>query len=164
MAQFLMTRGRRHIAFVGHAGIEDTRMLGRYDGIVAACGSAGAPTPRHYEIASDPGTGAGGEIVSMILREAPDTEAIVFAGHQVAAGAIIYARGVGIDVPGRVAIASFGDSPITRWISPTLTTIRFPLRETGAEAGRLMLARLRGEALKNRSVRLGFEIVQGESA
>jgi LacI family gluconate utilization system Gnt-I transcriptional repressor len=164
LTQFLLNQSRRTLAFVGHSGIDDTRMTSRFNGMVAACASAGAPVPAYYEISSGPGTGAGGEIVSAILSEAPETEGIIFAGHQVAAGAIVYARDVGIAVPDRVAIAAFGDSPISRWITPTLTTMRFPLRETGMEAGRLLLARLNGTEIKTRSVRLGFEIVRGESA
>jgi DNA-binding LacI/PurR family transcriptional regulator len=82
----------------------------------------------------------------------------------VAVGAIRYALDVDIDVPDRVAIAGFGDSPIARWISPSLTTVRFPVRETGVEAGKLMLERLQGRRPKQRSVRLGFEILSRESA
>jgi LacI family gluconate utilization system Gnt-I transcriptional repressor len=92
------------------------------------------------------------------------TDAIIFAGHQVAVGAIRYALDLKIDVPGRIAIASFGDTPIAQWVRPSLTTVRFPNRETGVEAGRLMLERLAGRMPPQRSIRLGFEILGRESA
>lgn len=63
-----------------------------------------------------------------------------------------------------LAIAAFGDSPIAKWITPSLTTVRFPVRENGIEAGRLMLGRLQGKPYKQRSIRLGFEILSRDSA
>lgn len=164
LAHYLIARGREHFAFVGHTNAEDGRMMGRLEGLRAACAEAGKLPPLLYEIASDPGTGAGGEVVGTILREAPRVDAVVFAGHQVAVGAIRFALELKINVPGRVAIAGFGDTPLAQWITPALTTVRFPNRETGLEAGRLMFERLSGRIPQQRSVRLGFEILSRESA
>lgn len=164
LARYLFTRGRTHLAFVGHTGLDDSRMMARLDGLRAACAELGLTEPRHYQIASDPGTGAGGEVIGTILKEAATTDAVVFAGHQVAVGAIRYALSLGIDVPHRVAVASFGDSPVAQWIRPALTTVRFPIKETGLEAARLMLDRLLGRRPKETAVRLGFEIIGRESA
>lgn len=164
LGQYLLARGRTHLAFVGHAGLDDSRMTGRFEGLQLACGQARVAPPLLFEIASEPGTGGGGEVVGTILREAPEVDAVVFAGHQVAVGAIRYALDVGIAVPGRLAVAAFGDTPLGQWTSPTLTTVRFPNRETGIEAGRMMLERLQGKAPRQRAVRLGFEILSRESA
>lgn len=164
LGRYLIARGRRHLAYVGHTGLDDSRMMARLEGLELACAESGLSRPRHYQISSDPGTGAGGEVVGTILREAPEIDAIVFAGHQVAVGAIRYAIDVDIEVPGRVAIAGFGDSPIARWITPSLTTVRFPVRETGLEAGKLLLGRLQGREPSQKSVRLGFEILSRDSA
>lgn len=164
LAQYMMARGRRRFAFVGHTGIDDSRMLGRLEGLRAVCAEAGLAPPLHYEITSVPGTPAGGEVIGTILREAPDVDAVMFAGYLVAMSAIQYAKDLGIGVPDRVAIASFGDSPMAQWIKPSLTTVRLPYRETGTEAGRMMLERLAGRTLQQRSVRLGFEILSRESA
>ncbi|HVW94133.1 MAG TPA: LacI family DNA-binding transcriptional regulator [Devosia sp.] len=164
LAQYMIARGRGHFAYVGHTGTDDSRMMARLDGLRAACAEAGKPAPLHYEITADPGTGTGGEVVGTILREAPQVDAIIFAGHQVAVSAIRFALELKIDVPGRVAIAGFGDTPLAQWIRPALTTVRFPNRETGLEAGRLMLERLSGRVPSQRAVRLGFEILGRESA
>lgn len=164
LGQYLLARGRKHLAFVGHAGTDDSRMTGRFEGLQTACAQAGAAPPLLYEIASDPGSGSGGEVIGTILREAPQVDAVMFAGHQVAVAGIRYALDVGITVPDRLAVVGFGDTPLTQWTSPTLTTVRFPNRETGLEAARLLLERLQGRTPKQRSVRLGFEILSRESA
>jgi LacI family gluconate utilization system Gnt-I transcriptional repressor len=164
LGQYLLRRGRRHLAFVGHNDVDDSRITERRNGLAAACAGAGVAAPRLYSASSDPGSGGGGEIVGAILRDAEAVDAIVFAGHQIAVGAIRYALDTGIAVPDRVAIAGFGDSPSTRWIRPTLTTVHFPVREMGREAAKLLLARLAGEPPRLSSVRLGFEILSRESA
>ncbi len=164
LAQYLRARGRKRFAFIGHTGLDDSRMMARLDGLRAVCADDGLAPPLHYEITSDPGTPAGGEVIGAILREAPDVDAALFAGHLVAVSAIQYAVNVGIDVPGRVAIAGFGDTPMAQWIKPSLTTVRFPNRETGMAAGRMMLERIAGRMPQQRAVRLGFEILGRESA
>jgi LacI family transcriptional regulator, gluconate utilization system Gnt-I transcriptional repressor len=164
LGQYLIARGRRNLAFVGHTNFEDSRIMGRQDGVIAAARDHGLSQARTYSVASQPGSGTGGEIVGAILRDASGVDAIVFAGHQLAVGAIRYALDVGIDVPGRLAIAGFGDSPVTQWIKPTLTTIKFPLEDMGREAGHALLRRLEGKDPGARTIRLGFEIVSRESA
>ena len=165
LGQYLIGRGRRKLAFVGHSDVDDSRISERRNGVSAACAAGGLIPPSEYSASSDPGSGGGGEIVGAILRDDPSIDAIVFAGHQIAVGAIRHALDTGIQVPDRVAIAGFGDSPIARWIRPTLTTVRFPVREMGREAGKLLLARMSGEDLgRARAVRLGFEIISRESA
>ena len=164
LGQYMISRGSKHLAYVGHVGLNDSRMRARHEGLAAACLQRGVATPRYFGITSDPGTGEGGEVLSDILREAPETDGAVFAGHQVAVGAIQFALEQGIEVPGRVAIASFGDSPVARWARPALTTVRFPNHETGIQAGRLMLERLAGRMPPKRAVQLSFEIVSRDSA
>ena len=135
LGQYVIARGRKHFAFVGHTGLDDSRMMARLEGLQAVCRENGISEPLHYEISSDPGTGSGGEVVGTILREAAEIDAILFAGHQVAVGAIRYATDINIDVPGRVAIAGFGESPIAQWISPSLTTGVFRCAKLASRPG-----------------------------
>jgi LacI family gluconate utilization system Gnt-I transcriptional repressor len=164
LARYLIGQGRRNLAFVGHTDFHDSRIMGRQEGMIAAAGEHGVANTRTYSVASQPGSGTGGEIVGLILREAPETDAVIFAGHQLAVGAIRYALDVGIEVPARLAIAGFGDSPVAQWIKPSLTTVTFPLEAMGRQAGHALLKRLGGLDPGTRTVRLGFEIVRRESA
>jgi LacI family gluconate utilization system Gnt-I transcriptional repressor len=164
LGSHLVAKGHRNFAFVGHSDVEDSRIAARREGIATVCRESGLSAPRNYSTSSDPGSGGGGEIIGTILRDAPDVDVVIFAGHQIAVGAIRHAADVGIEVPGRVAIAGFGDSAMARWIRPALTTVRFPVRDMGAEAGKLLLARMQGRAITTRAVRLGYEIIGRESA
>jgi DNA-binding LacI/PurR family transcriptional regulator len=50
----------------------------------------------------------------------------------------------GIDVPGRMSIMGFGDTPLARGVSPMLTSVRIPARGAGVAAAEYLLARLAG--------------------
>lgn len=165
LGAYLIARGRRRLAFVGHSDFDDRRIAARRDGLAAACAERGAPPPRQFATAGRPGSGdGGGEILGRILRDFPEVEAAVFAGHQIAVGAIHFATSVGIAVPERIAVAAFGDSPVARWIRPRLTTVDFPVLAMGRAAGRLLVTRMAGEPVPSPILRMGFEILARDSA
>src|SRR3546814_4437721 len=70
---YLIGKGRRHLAFVGHIGLDDSRMADRLAGLRLATEEAGLDAPVAYEITATPGTGQGGEIIGTIIREHPQT-------------------------------------------------------------------------------------------
>ena len=70
----------------------------------------------------------------------------------------------GVDVPGTLAVAGFGDFDMAGDSGLGLTTVRIPGYAIGAEAGRLLLARKRGEAAGPRILDLGFAIVRRATA
>src|SRR3954466_10668733 len=55
----------------------------------------------------------------------------------------------GYDVPGRIAVAGFGDFEVSRWCSPRITTVTLDAYGLGRQAGQVVLdalqARQRGE-------------------
>jgi LacI family transcriptional regulator len=68
--------------------------------------------------------------------------AICCANDPLAMGALTRLAEVGIDVPGRVSVAGFDDVPVAAITSPSLSTVRLPLREMGrrgfTEAARIL--------------------------
>ena len=68
--------------------------------------------------------------------------AIACANDPLAMGALARLADLGIDVPGQVSVAGFDDVPVAAITSPSLSTVRLPLREMGrrgfAEAVRVL--------------------------
>ncbi len=102
--------------------------------------------------------------LATLLERWPDTDAVFCSSDSVALGAVSEARRRGIEVPERLAIAGFGDFEFAGASGLGLTTVRVPGHAIGAEAGRLLLARKRGEPIVARVVDLGFEIVRRATA
>jgi LacI family gluconate utilization system Gnt-I transcriptional repressor len=89
----------------------------------------------------------GGEALEMILKKLPNCDAIFFATDSLAIGATLRAKEIGVDIPGRLAIAGYGDMDIARQITPALTTIHVGPYEMGRRAGEMLRARLEGKPL-----------------
>jgi LacI family gluconate utilization system Gnt-I transcriptional repressor len=164
ITRYLLDRGRKRLAFVGHAAIQDTRAAARKAGFLAALSEVGSQPTMLVDIRSTSDEQGAREAIVRILDEASDTDGIVFVGHLSGAAAIRQAHDLGVPVPGRVAIAAMGDSPIGSWTVPSLTTVRFPFREIGTTAARMLLARLMKEPVEQKVVDLGYSIIERESA
>ena len=88
----------------------------------------------------------------------------LFAFNDVSAiGAIRALRDAGIDVPGSVAVVGFDDIPSAAYNTPSLTTIRQPLRRMGEIAARTLLDRLRRGGTAPSEVAVEPELVVRES-
>jgi LacI family transcriptional regulator len=58
-----------------------------------------------------------------------------------AVGALAALRDAGVSVPDEMAIAGFGDLPVSRYITPALSSVRVPALELGSLAvDRMLLA------------------------
>ena len=82
---------------------------------------------------------AEGILRSLALQNAPT---VAICGSDATALAVMHACAChGIDVPGRLSVVGFGDSPLARCVSPTLTSVRIPARGAGMAAAEYLLAR-----------------------
>jgi LacI family transcriptional regulator len=90
--------------------------------------------------------------------------ALFITNNDMALGALRAIQAKGIQVPGQLSVASFGDMPCFSLFRPTLTVIRQPVYELGREAASLLMRRIRDEAPPSHVVsRLAPLLVIGES-
>jgi LacI family transcriptional regulator len=76
-----------------------------------------------------------------VLRREPGTTAVVAANDTVALGVCSALRDRGLRIPEDVSVTGYDDLPFSADAAPALTTVRLPLHEAGARAGRLALGR-----------------------
>jgi LacI family transcriptional regulator len=76
-----------------------------------------------------------------LLRRDAGVTAVLAANDTVALGVCAALRERGLSIPGDVSVAGFDDLPFSVDASPALTTVRIPLQEAGAWAGRLVMGR-----------------------
>lgn len=165
MTAELIRSGYRRIAFVNGPSESNERARHRAEGYIEAIREAGLQVPPiqvvHDEAAILPETGA--RAIRMLLKSAPDVDAVFFTSDVFAVGAILACRELGIRVPDQMGIAGFHDLEIGRVVSPTLTTVHVPAMEMGRKAGHMILARLAGNRSASERYDLGFSIISRES-
>lgn len=86
------------------------------------------------------------EVVSTVLRTGPRPDAIFAANDTMAIGALAAIRDAGLTVPDDVSVAGFDELPVTKYLSPPLTTVRMPIFELGERAALRLIETLRSGA------------------
>ena len=99
------------------------------------------------------------------MQAHPEIEAIGCSNDMVALGVLCECQRQGWEIPGRLALAGFGNLDFTTSTVPPLTTVEPPRREIGQHTARLLLSRLRGELPESdKRLDLGVRLVERESA
>ncbi|MFB7338167.1 LacI family DNA-binding transcriptional regulator [Streptomyces adustus] len=97
----------------------------------------------------------------MLSRHRP--EAVLCVNDVTAVGAMEMADRLGLDIPGDVALVGHDDVDFATLVRPRLTTIRYPAREVGRVAARLLLEQIDGRTQPH-TARVSAEFVPRASA
>lgn len=157
----LARQGHRRIAFLrgpeGNLGAEE-RLRGFRQGMarVGLSHSAMDGGPGDYMDQS------GMVRARHLLAQNRRPTAIVTAGDLIAAGVLQAAETAGLSVPGDLSVIGFGDFHIAALLQPTLTTVRLPLAELGAESVNALHRYLGGER-KRETLHLPTTLVERDS-
>lgn len=106
---------------------------------------------------------SGYQAMQSLLQIKPYPTAIFIASDVVAFGAISAAREYGLDIPQDLAVVSFDDVPMARYMVPALTTIRMPAIEQGRCGGQMLINLIGRETLVEPQVYLETELIIRQS-
>jgi len=143
-AEHLIGLGHRRIAFVGGPASSTTvqdRAQGFRDALKASGLDGRAPVVRYGDFTEE----SGYELTREMLRLARPPTALLCANDRVALGAYAAAADTACRIPDDVSVVGFDDTPIARYVRPTLTTVAIPTYEMGSAAMRLLLAQFEGD-------------------
>ena len=97
----------------------------------------------------------------------PDVDAVVCVSDLSAFGALMECQRRGWSVPGRIAIAGFGDFEVSRSCHPRITTVAIDCAGIGRSAGELLLRAIdesrQGGRLPPETVLIPFHIEPRET-
>jgi len=129
MTRHLAAAGRRRIAFItGPEGNPEAaeRLRGYREGL-----PEGAV---EQVFAGDFSEVSGYAAGARIARERPRPDAVFAANDMMAIGCLEAFAQAGLRVPEDVALGGFDDIPISRYVTPSLTTVRVPIAALGTAA------------------------------
>ena len=138
MVSHLVALGHRRIAFItGHERNHDAAE--RLRAYRAAVEEGGAEWREEWERAGDFTEASGYRAAAEIAALSPRPTAIFAANDSMAIGALSALREAGVRVPEDIAVAGFDDIPISRYMSPPLTSVHVAISELGERATRTLL-------------------------
>jgi LacI family transcriptional regulator len=160
--EHLLGLGHHRIAAIAGPG-DYLCSRARIDGYRSAIERAGiaydSSMVRHGDFQHEGGFTCGGQLLD--LAERPTA---IFAGSdQQAFGVYEAARQRGLRVPQDLSVVGFDDLPVSRWVSPPLTTVRQPLAEMGRAAAQMLGDLIEGLPLRSTRVELSTELIVRES-
>ncbi|MDX1366693.1 LacI family DNA-binding transcriptional regulator [Pseudomonas sp.] len=168
MVRHLHARGYQRIGFIGGASALDVRGQQRRTGYLQAVSSLALGAPRLMEYGESPITMShGGESIGRLLDKWPDTDAVMCVSDLSAFGAIMQCHRRGLKVPDDIAIAGFGDFEVSRFCTPTITTVAVAPYAMGRRAGEMLLVsaknRREGVPRPKQVCVTGYQVLQRES-
>lgn len=157
----VLVHRRRRIAFV-RGPVASAEAQGRYEVYRDTLARHGIPFDPALVAIGDFRVASGIEAVRVLCDERNVRfDALVAANDNMALGAMEALQARGLSVP-EISVAGFDDMQEGRFATPPLTTVRQPIRESGRQAGRLLMALLKNEIGPAR-VTLRTELVLRES-
>lgn len=164
MTMHLATKGYKRIGFVSTPIHGNDRLRQRRTGYLAALAELEIGDAPSLEIEVPITAEGGANALVALLERDPAIDAIFFSSDTLAIGAVQECHRRGWAVPGRIAIAGYGDIDLARQLFPPLTTVKVNRYEMGRRAVRRLLDRLAGDTKVPTITSLGFEIVDRDTA
>lgn len=146
--EHLVGHGHTRIGFVGNLAQQDVR--DRFAAYLQALESLGlTPDPTLLFAAPDNGETGGVQAARALLDSPQRPTALMVATDRNAIGLMRTLTEAALSIPRDLAIVAFDNIEAGAFSSPTLSSVNQRFDEVGALAGRLVLAKLRGEAVLN---------------
>lgn len=166
MTHYLIQRGHRRICAVHGATEHNDQARERVEGFVAAMREGGLPVNPDYIIAVDTPTTIeqGRAAIEQLLARSQPPSAVFLHADNLAHGALMECLKRGLEVPRDLAIAGFGDLPLSALLPVPLTTIRSPIDRIGTAAADLIMRRLDGQEVDETRVDVGYQLMPRASA
>lgn len=160
--EHLIDRGRRRIAFLGHADDHYPEFAGRYRGLVEALDNAGIQADPKLRFNALTTEEEGHAAARALIDSGQAFDAIFAASDLIAIGAMRALAEAGRTVPQDVAVVGFDDIPAASLTTPPLTTVMQDIRRAGEALVETLMAQIEGGELPPRKLP-GRLIVRGST-
>lgn len=159
----MLSKGRKHPGYIGVTPKDMAAGQHRRDGFLQALSAHGIAVRNADMRIAEFTMESGYEQTRELLTSRPKIDCLFCATDSIAAGAIQYLKEAGKTIPEDIILTGFGDSGISKALTPSLTTAHVYYKTAGATAANLLLEYLKNENTARQSIQLGYEIIERES-
>lgn len=159
----LVKLGHRRIACITNGPLEYTSAADRLLGYRQALRQAGLSVDDALIRYGDFDPESGYAAMQSLLEIQPKPTAVFVASDVIAFGAMAAIRNGGLRIPDDIAVVGFDDVPMSRYVAPTLTTIRLPAIEQGRHGGEMLINLIESKPVAEQRIFLPTELIVRES-
>jgi DNA-binding LacI/PurR family transcriptional regulator len=149
VTRYLIDRGRRRLAFCGHATSHYPEFFDRFRGYERAHLETGTALPQGLQVDAINLEESGFQAVRELQARGVEFDSIVAASDLIAIGALRALQDSGIDVPRQVSVVGFDDIPAASSTNPPLTTVMQDTRRAGELLVETLLRQIAGDPASN---------------
>ena len=163
--QHLLALGHNRIGVISGPDPASLAVRARWSGCERALADAGRVQPAELVERGEFTIQSGYDAAKRLLqRNEDDQPTALFAfNDSMAIGVLHYLRDNGIDVPGRISVAGFDDTPVAPLLTPALTSVRVFSADLGQRAARTLVGMLRGMPAPTTPVVLPSQLIVRQS-
>ncbi|WP_028916093.1 LacI family DNA-binding transcriptional regulator [Pseudoxanthomonas sp. J35] len=148
----LLARGRRRIAFLGHASNHYPEFFERYRGYAGALRAAGLEPDPALQADAITTEQAGHAAARALLDAGAQFDALFAASDLIALGAMKALREHGARIPEDVAVAGFDDIAMASFVQPGLSTVQQDTKQAGEVLVDSLIRLIQGERVESRTL------------
>ncbi|MFD2922380.1 LacI family DNA-binding transcriptional regulator [Halobacillus naozhouensis] len=164
MTNMLVQNRYQRIAFIG-VGEDDPAVGGlRKQAYIETLEKNGLSMEERLMAVGDFSIESGYEGMKAILKQCgkdvPD--AVFVVTDRMAIGAMEYLKEQGYRIPEDIAVAGIGASALSKYVTPSLTTIEYHNKEAGRKAAGILLAQMKNQQIENKIVQ-NYRLIRRDS-
>lgn len=163
VASHLAETGCKNIACIHCTAKDKSAGKARLDGFIKALEDAGVPSFPELIAESNFNMEGGYAAMKKIFETGKSFDGVFCATDTVALGARNFLAEQGLKVGKDVKLAGVGDSKMSKYLTPPMTTIRLHYKTGGLEACKMMINKLDGKNSSDEKIRLGYEFIIRQS-
>ncbi len=163
MVKYLIDHGHERIGFIGVSEEDPAVGVLRKRGYLQAMHEKNLPIEESW-IEKGIFDVESGAVAMERMMEAPVPPTAVFAvTDRLAIGAMNYVKSIGLRIPEDIAFAGIGASELSRYITPSLTTMDYQNKESGRVAAGLILDAIKRGGSSQEKRLINVRLLQGDS-
>lgn len=159
----LLEHGHKNIAFVSGTITDCGVTQRRFEGYKRALGEFGIEYRSDYVYPGNVSFESGREQAKKIITENKDITAIMCTADVIAVGVSKQLSDMGIEIPDDISIIGFDNLKISKYTSPSITTVSQNIEEKGKVAVEMILSQIESDKIIGKTVVLPVEIVERKS-
>lgn len=163
LTRLMIEKGRKKPGFIGVMMDDLAAGKARWDGFERAVREAGLTVPKRFIEISEFEMDSGYDRAKRMLSGRDKPDCLFCATDNIAIGAMICCRELGLRIPEDIMIASVGDTKIGRAAFVPLTTAHFHYKTAGIDAAEMLLIELKRGDSVGRILQLDYELIERES-
>lgn len=161
MTNLLIKKGYKQIAFIGVDESDQAVGVSRKSGYLDAMKEARLEVEKSWVEKGIFDVESGSECMKRIINKSSKLPtAVLTVTDRLAIGAMQTIKQNGLSIPDDIAVAGMGASELSKFITPSLTTVDFSIEDAGREAAALILEKIEGTHCSGENRNISYRLLE----